>query len=132
MDITKDPRWTALVSRDASADGTFFYSVATTGVYCRPSCGARTPRPENVAFHRTTAAAERAGFRACLRCKPNAPSRAAEHAALVAELCRMIESADSPPTLATLAEKAGLSTFHLHRIFKRVTGVTPRDYAAAH
>lgn len=130
--ITNDPRWNQLVTRDKSADGTFFYSVATTGVYCRPSCGARTPRPENVAFYLTTAAAERAGFRACLRCKPTAPPLAVEHAALVAELCRMIETAETPPTLAELAERAKLSTFHLHRIFKAVTGLTPRDYAAAH
>lgn len=130
--ITNDPRWNQLVTRDKSADGTFFYSVATTGVYCRPSCGARTPRPENVAFYLTTAAAGRAGFRACLRCKPTAPPLAVEHAALVAELCRMIETAETPPTLAELAERAKLSTFHLHRIFKAVTGLTPRDYAAAH
>lgn len=129
---TKDPRWNALVARDREADGTFFYSVATTGVYCRPSCGARTPRPENVAFYGTTAEAERAGFRACLRCKPNAPSLADEHASLVASLCRFIETAETVPTLAALAERAKMSTFHLHRVFKAVTGVTPRDYAAAH
>ncbi|MBX3228779.1 MAG: bifunctional DNA-binding transcriptional regulator/O6-methylguanine-DNA methyltransferase Ada [Labilithrix sp.] len=132
MDITKDPRWTALVNRDASADGSFFYSVATTGVYCRPSCGARTPRPENVAFHRRAADAERAGFRACKRCKPDGPPREAEQARVVAELCRLIETSEAAPTLAVLAERAGWSPFHLHRVFKEVTGLTPRAYAAAH
>jgi AraC family transcriptional regulator of adaptative response/methylated-DNA-[protein]-cysteine methyltransferase len=131
MDITKDRRWSQLVSRDRSADGTFFYSVATTGVYCRPSCGARTPLPKNVAFHRTTAEAERAGFRACKRCKPNAPSLAQEHASVIAELCRFIDASEATPTLAALSSRSGLSPFHLHRVFKEVTGLTPRAYAAA-
>ena len=129
--ITRDPRWGQLVKRDRAADGSFFYSVATTGVYCRPSCGARTPRPENVAFHRTARDAERAGFRACKRCKPNAASLAEEHAATVAELCRFIESSEGTPTLEELAARSGLSPFHLHRVFKDVTGLTPRAYAAA-
>ena len=127
-----DPRWAAVVTRDPDADGRFFYSVKTTGVYCRPSCAARTARPENVAFHATAADAERAGFRPCKRCKPDQPSRAQQHAAVVADLCRFIESAETPPALDVLAQRAGLSTFHVHRIFKEVTGVTPRDYAAAH
>src|SRR5512134_509727 len=127
-----DPRWAALVARDPAADGKFFYSVRTTGVYCRPSCAARTARPENVAFHATAADAERAGFRPCKRCRPDQPPRAQQYAALVADLCRFIENADTAPTLDELARHAGLSTFHLHRIFKEVTGVTPRAYAAAH
>jgi AraC family transcriptional regulator of adaptative response/methylated-DNA-[protein]-cysteine methyltransferase len=131
MDITTDSRWNQLVARDKSADGEFFYSVATTGVYCRPSCGARTPLPKNVAFYRTTQEAERAGFRACKRCKPNAPPLAQVHAAIVADLCRFIEEAESAPKLEELAERSGLSPFHLHRVFKEVTGVTPRAYAAA-
>jgi AraC family transcriptional regulator of adaptative response/methylated-DNA-[protein]-cysteine methyltransferase len=127
-----DPRWAAVVARDPKADGTFFYSVKTTGVYCRPSCGARTARPENVAFHATAADAERAGFRPCKRCRPDQPTRAQHNAAVVADLCRYIENADAPPTLDDLARRAGVSAFHLHRIFKEVTGVTPRAYAAAH
>lgn len=127
-----DPRWSAVVARDASADGTFFYSVRTTGVYCRPSCAARIARPENVAFHATAADAERAGFRPCKRCRPDQPSRAQQNAAVVADLCRFIESAETPPTLDQLAQRAGISVFHLHRIFKQATGVTPRAYAAAH
>jgi len=127
-----DPRWAAVVARDAQADGKFFYSVTTTGVYCRPSCAARPARPENVQFHLTAADAERAGFRPCKRCKPGEPSLAEQHAAKVAELCRLIERAEQAPSLEVLASHAGLSAYHLHRVFKAVTGVTPRAYATAH
>jgi AraC family transcriptional regulator of adaptative response/methylated-DNA-[protein]-cysteine methyltransferase len=127
-----DARWAAVRARDPKADGEFFYSVRTTGVYCRPSCGARTPRPENVAFHLTAAQAERAGFRPCKRCKPDQPSRRERHAATASELCRFIENAEEPPTLAALAKRAGLSVYHLHRVFKDATGLTPKAYAAAH
>jgi len=129
---SRDPRWAAVRSRDARADGEFFYSVRTTGVYCRPSCASRMPRPENVAFHATAAEARRAGFRPCLRCKPDEPSLATQHAALVANLCRLLESADRVPSLAELAEHAHLSVFHTHRLFKSITGLTPKAYAAAH
>ena len=127
-----DPRWAAVQAHDARADGRFFYSVKTTGVYCRPSCGARPARPENVAFHATAADAERAGFRPCKRCKPDQPSLAEQHAAMVTSACRMIEQAEAIPTLDQLAEPTGLSPFHFHRVFKAVTGVTPKQYAAAH
>jgi len=130
--VAGDPRWAAVVARDASADGEFFYAVKTTGVYCRPSCGARTPRPENVTFYRTASAAERAGFRPCKRCKPERGSLAGRHAATVAALCRYIERAEQPPTLGELAGRAGVSAYHLHRLFKKVTGLTPKAYAAAH
>ncbi len=126
-----DPRWTAVLARDAAADGRFFYSVRTTGVYCRPSCAARHARPENVAFHDSAADAEQAGFRPCRRCRPDQPPLAAQHAATVAALCRLMEGADTPPSLAALAHHAGLSPFHLHRMFKAVTGLTPRAYADA-
>ena len=127
-----DPRWAAIATRDTSADGTFWYSVRTTGVYCRPSCAARLPRPENVAFHATREDAERAGFRPCRRCRPDAPPLAEQHADTVATACRRIESAESAPTLASLASAAGMSPHHFHRVFKAVTGLTPRAYAAAH
>ena len=94
LTTVSDPRWAAVMARDASADGSFFYSVRTTGVYCRPSCGARQARPENVTFHATAADAERAGFRPCRRCKPDAPAQAAQHAAMVAEQCRFIGERD--------------------------------------
>lgn len=130
--IVSDPRWIALAARDARADGTFFYSVKTTGVYCRPSCAARPARPENVAFHASMADAERAGFRPCKRCKPDQPSLQEQHAAMVTETCRLIEHAETAPTLDQLAKQTGLSSFHFHRVFKAITGLTPKQYAAAH
>jgi AraC family transcriptional regulator, regulatory protein of adaptative response / methylated-DNA-[protein]-cysteine methyltransferase len=126
-----DARWAALRARDPNADGSFFYSVSTTGVYCRPSCGARPARPENVAFHASAAEAERAGFRACKRCKPDQPALAERRAELVADLCRYIDAAEAPVGLKALAERAGLSTFHTQRSFKAVMGLTPKAYAAA-
>jgi AraC family transcriptional regulator of adaptative response/methylated-DNA-[protein]-cysteine methyltransferase len=126
-----DPRWPAVVARDPQADGSFFYSVRTTGVYCRPSCAAREARPENVDFHATAEAAVRAGFRPCKRCKPDETPRSEPHAEKVADLCRYIDNAEEPPTLEALAARAGMSTWHLHRVFKRVTGLTPKAYAAA-
>ncbi len=127
-----DPRWVAVQARDAHADGSFFYSVRSTGVYCRPSCSARAARPENVAFHATAAEAERAGFRPCRRCRPDQPSLAQQQAAMVTAACRAIEHAETAPTLEQLAQPSGLSPFHFHRVFKAVTGVTPKQYAAAH
>lgn len=127
-----DPRWQLVLARDTSADGQFYYSVKTTGVYCRPSCGARSARPENVDFYLTTEAAEAAGFRACKRCKPNQPSLLEENAAKVAKACRLIEESENVPSLAQLAKYAELSTFHFHRLFKSITGLTPKAYAIAH
>jgi AraC family transcriptional regulator of adaptative response/methylated-DNA-[protein]-cysteine methyltransferase len=126
-----EARWAAVQRRDPAADGQFYYSVRTTGVYCRPSCGARPALRSNVAFHASMAEAEQAGFRPCLRCKPDQPPLAERHAALVAEVCRLIDAADEEPDLATLAERSGVSRFHLHRIFKAQTGITPKAYAAA-
>lgn len=128
----RDPRWSTLMARDRAADGQFYYSVKTTGVYCRPSCPARHAKPENVRFHRTCADAERAGFRPCKRCKPDQALLEKQHAAKVAQVCRLIETAEEMPALAKLAKTAGLSTYHFHRIFKAIAGLTPRDYAVAH
>ena len=130
--VERDPRWAAIRARSAGADGSFFYSVRTTGVYCRPSCGARLPRPENVQFHASREEAERAGFRPCKRCRPDRPSLSEQHAAKVTEVCRLIEESPRVPALEELAARAGLSPFHFHRVFKAVTGLTPRAYAAAH
>jgi AraC family transcriptional regulator, regulatory protein of adaptative response / methylated-DNA-[protein]-cysteine methyltransferase len=127
-----DTRWRVVERRDRAADGTFVYSVRTTGVYCRPSCAARRPRRENVAFHATCADAERAGFRPCKRCRPNEASLAERHAVAVANACRLIEEAEELPSLDALAQAAGLSRFHFHRVFKAATGVTPKVYADAH
>jgi AraC family transcriptional regulator of adaptative response/methylated-DNA-[protein]-cysteine methyltransferase len=127
-----DSRWALVAARDPQADGKFYYSVATTGVYCRPSCGARLARPENVRFHQTREAAEQAGFRPCKRCKPDQAPLVEQHAAKIAAVCRLIESSEEAPNLEQLAEHAGLSIYHFHRLFKATTGVTPRQYAAAH
>lgn len=126
-----DPRWARVVARDRSADGTFWYSVETTGIYCRPSCPSRTANPRNVRFHRSVAEAEAAGFRACRRCKPGQPRADSHNAQTVAQICRIIEQATEIPRLGDLAEAAGLSPGYFHRLFKTVTGVTPKDYAVA-
>ena len=128
---TESARWAALAARDAAADGAFFYSVRTTRVYCRPSCAARPARPENVAFHATTAEAEAAGFRPCKRCKPDQAPLGERNAAAVAAACRLIETAEEVPGLEALAAEAGMSPFHFHRIFKSATGVTPKVYTQA-
>ena len=127
-----DERWEAVCRRDRAADGALYYAVRTTGVYCRPSCSSRQPRRENVEFHATPAAAEAAGFRPCKRCKPTAQGLAERHAAVVAKACRLIEQAEELPSLDDLARGAGLSPFHFHRVFRSVTGVTPKAYADAH
>src|SRR5262249_57929597 len=127
-----DACWKALERRDRAADGAFVYSVRTTGVYCRPSCAARLSRRENVTFHKTCADAERAGFRPCKRCRPNELALAEAHAPAVARACRLIEDAEEAPSLDGLAQSAGMSRFHFHRVFKAVTGVTPKAYAAGH
>ena len=126
-----DPRYDAIRRRDHTSDGTFFYGVRTTGVYCRPSCAARLARRENVSFHPTYADAERAGFRPCKRCRPDEPNQGERYAALVRRACRTIEAAETTPALAGLAAAAGLSPYHFHRVFKDVTGVTPKAYAVA-
>ncbi len=130
--IELDPRWARVVARDGSADGTFWYSVATTGVYCRPSCPSRTANPKNVRFHDTIVEAETAGFRACKRCKADQAAFGVQNAETVARICRLIEQAEEMPPLAALAGAAGLSAGYFHRMFKTVTGVTPKDYAVAH
>ena len=126
-----DPRWASLMARDARADGAFYYSVKTTGVYCRPSCASRLARPENIQFHKTVKDAEQAGFRPCKRCKPNQPSLAEQNAAIIAKVCRLIEKSEELPSLNELATYAEMSVFHFHRVFKAVTGLTPRGYATA-
>lgn len=128
----RDPRWAAVVRRDPGADGRFYYSVRTTGVYCRPSCASRLARPENVRFFATGADAERAGFRPCKRCRPDQAPPGRRQAAKVAEICRWLASPGPAPGLAALAARAGMSPHHFHRVFKAVTGLTPRAYAAAH
>jgi AraC family transcriptional regulator of adaptative response/methylated-DNA-[protein]-cysteine methyltransferase len=128
----QNPRWARVLARDRSVDGQFYYSVATTGIYCRPSCASRAANPKNVRFHDSVADAEAAGFRACKRCKPDQPSAEVQNAEIVARVCRLIEQAEEIPPLDELARAAGLSPGYFHRVFKSITGVTSRDYAAAH
>jgi AraC family transcriptional regulator of adaptative response/methylated-DNA-[protein]-cysteine methyltransferase len=130
--VSDADRWAAVERRDRRADGQFFYSVGTTGVYCRPSCAARLARRENVAFHASTAAAERAGFRPCKRCRPNEAPLEQRHADAVARACRLIETAEQQPSLDELARSVALSRYHFHRVFKSITGLTPKAYADAH
>ena len=127
-----DPRWQQVQQRDLSADGEFYYSVSTTGIYCKPSCAARLARPEHVQFHQTCVEAVRAGFRPCKRCKPDQAGLAETHARIIAASCRLIETSETTLPLSELAKKTGFSVYHFHRLFKSVTGLTPKDYAAAH
>jgi len=130
--VRDDDKWSAVLDRNSCADGVFFYSVDTTGVYCRPSCPARRPRRENVGFHDSADDAERAGFRPCQRCHPREAPAAERRAGIVTQACRLIEAADDPLDLDTLASAVGMSRFHFHRMFKAATGLTPKTYARAH
>ncbi|HVV47397.1 MAG TPA: bifunctional DNA-binding transcriptional regulator/O6-methylguanine-DNA methyltransferase Ada [Bryobacteraceae bacterium] len=120
-------RWQSVRRRDPR--GTFVYAVRTTGVYCRPNCGARLPRRENVVFFDSYHDAERAGFRACKRCRPDQVDPKAQHAQRIARACRAMDACDAAPRLADLAAQARMSPFHFHRLFKRFTGLTPAAYA---
>ncbi|MBC9744021.1 bifunctional DNA-binding transcriptional regulator/O6-methylguanine-DNA methyltransferase Ada [Pseudomonas syringae pv. syringae] len=126
-----DPRWDILVNRRSHAGADFVYGVLTTGIYCNPCSPTRLPRPENVVFFDSARDAEAAGFRPSLRNAgdPNALQR--RHAEVVAQACRLIDAAESMPNLTELAEQVGMSGFHFHRIFKRLTGLTPRAYSVA-
>jgi AraC family transcriptional regulator, regulatory protein of adaptative response / methylated-DNA-[protein]-cysteine methyltransferase len=128
----QDPRWRCVVARDASADGAFVYAVKTTGVYCRPSCPSRGAKPQNVSFYASPVEAETAGFRACLRCNPNGQSSAEVNAAIVVEACRLIEESEELLKLDELAASVGMSPYYFHRLFKAITGLTPRAYGVAY
>jgi AraC family transcriptional regulator of adaptative response/methylated-DNA-[protein]-cysteine methyltransferase len=124
-----DPRWNAVLARDAAHDGKFVFAVSSTGVYCRPSCAARRPRRENVQFFLAPEQAEQAGYRACLRCRPKSFNGNTESDGVKA-ICRFIEQhLDEPLTLDRLGKEFRQSPFHLQRRFKRVLGITPREYA---
>jgi AraC family transcriptional regulator of adaptative response/methylated-DNA-[protein]-cysteine methyltransferase len=127
-----DPRWARVLARDKTADGCFWYSVATTGIYCRPSCPSRTANRKNVQLHDTLVVAKATGFRPCKRCNPDGISIEGENAAIIAQACRLIEESEEEPSLHGLAEAVGLSPSYFHRMFKAITGLTPKDYAVAH
>ena len=131
--VNDDQRYAAILARDGVYDGIFLYSVRTTGVFCKPSCGARPAKRENVAFHRTVDEAIAAGFRPCKRCRPDQLGDTL-HAEVVTAACRFIDeaiAADRPaPSLDAIARRVGYSPYHLHRVFRKITGITPRAYAA--
>ena len=129
--VVDDPRWARIVARDKTADDHLWYSVSTTGVYCRPSCPSRIANPGNVQLHNTLESARSTGFRPCKRCNPDGPSTERQNAALAAKACRMIEECEEEPSLQELAGEARRSPSYFHRVFKAATGLTPKDYAAA-
>jgi AraC family transcriptional regulator of adaptative response/methylated-DNA-[protein]-cysteine methyltransferase len=126
--IDDEQAWAMFAARDRCGDGRFVVAVTTTGIYCRPSCPARRPKRQNVRFFADGAEAVGAGFRPCLRCKPDEAARDGE---AIAAALRLIGEAEEPPTLEALAGAVGYSPFHFHRIFRRATGVTPAAYARA-
>src|SRR5262252_9829064 len=119
-----DRCWRAVENRDTGADGSFYYAVRTTGVYCRPGCASRRPLRTNTVFFETTAAAETDGFRPCKRCRPNDGSAASRHVAAIEKACALLNDSEEMPTLGQLAGAAGISPFHFHRVFKQITGAT--------
>ncbi|WAT00039.1 bifunctional DNA-binding transcriptional regulator/O6-methylguanine-DNA methyltransferase Ada [Rouxiella chamberiensis] len=126
-----EARWQAVVNRDDTADGEFVYAVKTTGIYCAPSCPSRQPNRENVVFFENAEQAEAQGYRPCKRCRQGRMSRQHQHTHQVELACRLLENSDKTPTLSQLATEVGLSAYHFHRIFKSLTGLTPRAYAVA-
>jgi AraC family transcriptional regulator of adaptative response/methylated-DNA-[protein]-cysteine methyltransferase len=127
---TEDQRWADVTARRVSVVP-FVYAVTTTGIYCRPACRSRRPLRANVRFFTTTSEAAAAGFRACLRCRPDGESPAFALAQLIERTCRTIDAAETPPSLRELAAEAGMSPYHFHRVFREAVGVTPRAYAVA-
>lgn len=128
--IGEEACWRHVVARDPAADGRFVYAVRTTGVFCRPSCPSRRARRENVTFYETIAEAEAAGYRPCKRCTPRSRSLHDRQLDLVERACKIIDEEDGPVTLDDIARRLGVSSYHFHRTFKAITGVTPRGYAA--
>jgi AraC family transcriptional regulator of adaptative response/methylated-DNA-[protein]-cysteine methyltransferase len=131
-ELEKDVYWQAVEMRDARFDGVFVYGVRSTGIYCKPSCPSRRPRRDKVELFHTREEAESAGFRACLRCKPRETAAPDPRAELVLRVCRRIEECEGvAPSLEELGVESGVSPHHLQRTFKSLTGITPRQYAAA-
>jgi AraC family transcriptional regulator, regulatory protein of adaptative response / methylated-DNA-[protein]-cysteine methyltransferase len=129
--MNEESYWQAVQTRDAGADGLFFYAVRSTGIYCRPTCPSRRPRRDQVVFFRLPEAAEQAGFRPCRRCHPHEAAHEPQ-VELIQRACTYIaERAESAPTLEQIGQAVGLSPYHLQRTFKRIMGITPRQYAEA-
>ncbi len=130
--ITDDARWKAVVDNNSNADGTFYYAVITTGVYCRPSCSSRLPNRANVEYFTNCKEAEIAGYRVCKRCTPSANSKAVEIEQKIIRACRIVEDSETHLKLDELAARVDLSPYHFHRLFKKIVGVTPKQYASRH
>ncbi len=130
-DPTPDPLWRAVLERDASFEGALVYAVKTTGIYCRPTCPSRRPTRAHVELFQTVREAEEAGFRPCRRCHPDTAPAPEPMAQKVLAACREIERAEGRPTLAELGRAVAASPHHLQRSFRRLLGVTPRQYADA-
>jgi AraC family transcriptional regulator, regulatory protein of adaptative response / methylated-DNA-[protein]-cysteine methyltransferase len=128
---TDAARYRAFETRDAAAEGHFIIAVKTTGIYCRPGCPARPPKRENVEFFATIGQARAAGYRACLRCKPDEPAQGVKIAKVVTEACRKLERDEQVPSVASLAKAAGFSEGRFHKLFKQATGLSPKQYALA-
>src|SRR5271163_5098794 len=128
--LDEDRLWEAVRRRDKAFDGALFFAVRTTGVYCRPSCASRAAKRENVSFFATAEAAEQAGYRACKRCRPDSLGAPDPKVEAVRRACERIAAAEQAPSLKDLAARAAMSPFHFHRVFKAITGVTPKAYAA--
>jgi AraC family transcriptional regulator, regulatory protein of adaptative response / methylated-DNA-[protein]-cysteine methyltransferase len=126
--MQSETQWQQVMARDARQDGRFVFAVRTTGIYCRPSCPSRRPRKNSVEFFADPREAERAGYRACLRCKPTETSSQAQ---AVLRTRKLLDEAEGVLTLAELSKRLGMSSFHLQRLFKRATGLSPREYQSA-
>ena len=126
--MQSETQWRQVMERDARQDGRFVFAVRTTGIYCRPSCPSRRPRRDSVEFFSDPKLAERAGYRACLRCKPTEVSAQAQS---VMRARQLLDEAEGVLTLAELSKRVGVSPFHLQRLFKRATGLSPREYQSA-
>ena len=129
---TDDTRWNAVCDNSSDADGSFYYAVITTGIYCRPSCRSKLPNRDNVEYFRTCNDAEAAGYRACKRCKPTALSKVEEIEQKIIHACRIIEQSETSIKLDELATQVNLSPYHFHRLFKKIVGITPKQYASRH
>lgn len=127
--ITNDARWQAVMTRDSNADGCFFYAITTTGIYCYPSCPSRLAQRVNTLFFATSNDAQRAGFRPCKRCQSDQDTPLNRNTHIVANACRLIESSNEPIDLETLAKSQHMSRYHFHRLFKSITGITPKAYS---
>src|SRR5215469_11993114 len=126
--MQSETQWQQVMARDARQDGQFVFAVRTTGVYCRPSCPSRRPRRDSVEFFADPKQAERAGYRSCMRCKP---TQISTQARAVAKARQLLDNAERILTLAELSQAAGVSPFYLQKIFKRATGLSPREYQSA-